>query len=954
MSIISATDIASYIYDPSKVQQVILEQLEAGTTGELVISDPTNPFVMGLEAAAVTSANAATEAKVLTRKIHPTLATTPEELYHHVSDDELANMFAVPAKAPIVFYINRNDLRNFGYRPAGALYVETVIPIGTVVTVLNTPLTVLNDIVVRLYDNGTIFVEQQSNDNDMAVNDIGVLLSGLTTNADGVPFIIFSTMLKQLNVVTKSTTASASEGFAEIIDITDQYCYSVISYKNANTGDVYIPLKRSHSNEYIDPDTPTVYISVYDKQIMFKIPDMYLVDGGVSGNVKIEVYETKGKQYLPINKYLITDFKITLGNTTKSIPASVSTNIAMLAHSTSVLNGGSNSMTLDELRSTIIYNKTGDIDLPMTGYQIERTGLMDGFFIYKSLDIISDRTYVASKNVPMVSSNLVFAKQDVFFNTAKIILSDIKNYPNINVNEDNFVIRSNSVFKMVNGIIELITPDEDQLIKLMGNIDKINYLKNNKLFYTPFYYIVDTENGHTESRVYDLDNPKLDNMIIVGKNNSIIERVNTDKYAIEKTPMGYKIHLKVIANSEFESLDKSTVKVQLALPLIGNEVNVYFDAEYDYNTQIYTFDIHSNLYIDSDGYIDISNGMSTLPNKRVSIFSLGTLYIYTTNTGVIDNTSYLVDEVYRQNGSKEHTVFSKETIEVTFGKEIKHLWNKLYNTYSERMYKLQPFDIPMTYEEDVYEVFPETNSIFRTIYVDGVATLDSNKLHSKGDVVLDESGNIIYRYRKNDIMLDAQGSPIIDLESGLIRYIDMLMLEYEFLIANSEAYSNYRSTTMDVIYGYLFDDVAGFNSRMLENTKILYKSFKSALPVSITVNNIVYSLSYLVKPNVTVHYVNITSLTAQEVIDTTNTIGKILDTYFEKNIIKLSEIKTAVLAALGTNAVAVKITNIDNNNSELLSLDSKANRFVLGKTLDMNKNNELIVRYDINFTPQFI
>lgn len=951
---ISAADIEDYVYDPGKIQQVILTHIEENTEGGLIITDPTNPFIMGLEAAAVTSANAAMEARVLTRKVHPSLAIAAEELYQHISDDELANMFAVPAKAPIVFYINRNDLRNYGYRPAGALYVETVVPVGTEVTVLNVPLTLLNDILVRLYDNGTIFVEQQSNSNDMSVNDIGVLLSGMTSNADGVAWIIFSTMLKQVKVISKATTASASEGFTEVMPITDQYCYSVISYKNSTTNDMYVPLKRSHNDEYIDPKEPTAFISVFDKQVMIKIPDVYLVDGGISGNLKIELYETKGKQYLPINKYLITDYAITLGETGKSEAASTSTNIAMLAHSTSVLNGGSDSMSLDELRSTIIYNKTGDIDLPITGYQIERTGSMDGFYIYKNLDIISDRTYVASKNIPTITSNLVFAKQDVFFNTAKLVLSDIANFTNINVNEDNFVIRSNTVFKMVNGVVELVTPDEVSAVMLMNNIDKIDYLKNNKLFYTPFYYIIDTENGHTESRIYDLDNPKLDNIIIVGKNNNVIERVNTDKFAIEKTSTGYKVYLTLIANTEFNSLDKSTVKVQLALPLIGDEVNVYFDAVYDYNSGVYSFDIRSDLYINADSYIDITNGNSTLTNKSVSIGTLGTIYIYTTNTGVLDDTLYLANEIYRSGGARDHTVFSKETIEVTFGKEIKHLWNRLYNTYSERLYELYQFDIPMTYANDVYEIFPETNSMYRTIYVDGVPTIDTNKLFSQGDIVYDENNEIVYRYHKNDVILDENNSPIINLESGLIRYIDIMMLEYEFLLANSEAYNNYRATTLDVIYGYLFDDIAGYNGKMLENTKVLYKSFKSASPVSVTVNNIIYSLSYLVKPSVTVYYTNITSLTAQEIINCTDTVGKILDGYFEKNIIKLSEIKLAILTALGSNAVAVKITNIDTNNSEMLTLDPKANRFVLGKMLDLNKNNELIVRYDINLTTQFI
>ncbi len=946
-------ELQKYIYDPNMLQKIVLDNIETATNGEIVISDPTSPFTMLLETAAVTSANAAIESKNIIRRKYPSLATKEDELYHHISDNELANMFAIPADTYIVFYVNILDLKTTGFRPIGASYVETTIPEGTEITVLDTPLTLLNDIVVRLYDNGTIFVEQQQNENDIAFEDIGVIPATITTNNEGTPWIIFETRVKQVKKLVKNTAVSVAEGFNHIISSSDKYFYSEVSYKNSNTNDKYVKLEKSHNEEYIDPTIPTVFISVYGNEVLYRIPDLYLVDGGISGNVNIELYETKGNIYLPINKYTIEDFNIVLGNTGKNESASTSANIAILANSRSILEGGSNGMSLEELRHSIINNTKGDIDLPVTDYQLQRYANMSGYEIFKSLDVITERLYIATKSLPKVSSNLILAKQDVFFNTTQVILEDILTNTNINIQNDNFIIKSNTIFKEVNSIIKIVSNDELNYISSLNNIQKMEYLKVNKYFYTPYYYIINNDDMYSTSRVYDLDRPILEDLRIVGKNTTVNQRVNIDKFTILKTVSGYRLVFTVISNDEFKLLNPNLTGLQLKMSLKGTNSFVYFNAVRDISTGYYIVDINTDLFIDDDNYLDLLNGTSDIFNKRFNIDNYITVYIYTTDGSVVDNTNYLNDEINKEPNS-DYVILSKEKLKVTFGRKVEYIWNRLYNTYTERKYLKYEYDIPLVYEEDVYEVDPETGSIYTCTTVGGIPEITTNKLFSKGDYVLDDAGNQILKHKKGDVILDENQLPIINSVSGVIRFIDILMLEYEFKISNSNAYVNYKETTLDVLHSYLFEDLPNFNNKLLENTKLLYKSYKSSKNVIVNINNVYYSMPYIVKPLVTLYVTNKVSLTNDEIELYKNTIGTVINNYLNNTVIKLDEIRKEIITTIGDKVVSVKINNIDPNNSEVITIRDKTTRLVLNKLLDLNKNNELIVKYDIEVIIQYV
>lgn len=942
---LTPNELLQYMYDPARAQEQILNHISEAVNGKLDIADPNNPFTMLLEAVSTVGGSNIINFKNMVQLIHPNLATNLEALYHHLSDDELANMFAIPAEANIAFYINIIELNQFGYRPNGADYVELVIPEYTTVTVADTTFTLLNDILIRRYDSGNIFVEQQTSTEDIAVNDIGILDSAVTTDSNAVPWLIFETRLKQVTRKVIKDTIIAAEGFQKKTPLTDQYFYSKVSYKNNSTGSNYARLRSSFTDEFIDPVIPTVYISRSDTEVIHRIPDVYIIDGGVSGNVTIELYETKGNLVLPINVYGLNDFDINIGNSGKSAASAASTQMTIRANSRDIVNGGRDITPLETIKESIIFNTSGDIDLPITEYDIKKNGYNYGFEIYKAMDILTERVYIANKELVDISDGDIDARADVFFNTVKLIVGEISDMSTVTVDADIIIIKSGTVFKEVNGIVSIVTDTELNIINAMTPEEKIVYLANNTYFFTPFYYIIDKSDIVVDSRVYNLDQTQHGRMLLVSKNNNVNARINTNAVGFGKTPTGYRYLATITSNTDFENIDPRNLYMQLTIPIPDSGLEVKYKATYDEITGYFIFDINTDCYVNSNGYLKLTNGEAPTSLIEIELLSKATIHIYAIDAGEIDETRFLHGEIY-ETSTDSLVVYSKETIDLTFGNSIKYIWNKVSNTFTERKYLKYDADVLAFYDKDVYEIDPETGSIFSVVGGDVVY----NKIHNAGDPVLDNENNQVYLHRKGDVILDENGLPTIDQSVGVIRYIDILMFEYVYKLANSKIYTNYLTSIIEMLTLWLVNNLDELNSKMLENTIIQYRTYRQALPVKIFINNVTHSLPYKARPSVTL-YSKRDGYSKNELLLIKNTIGQIIHNHLDKLTVSYSDIKDEIKETLGSDILGVKITGIDNGqNIEVFSSYNKTSRLALDKRLELNSNNELIVRYNIDLT----
>ena len=957
---IERSELKKYIYNPEMIQKKVLDLIENIDNTSVGITSATSPFTMLLEATAATTANAVNESLSIMRAKYPNLALTRKDLSHHISDDELEGIISKPGYVDILFKVSVTDLLSNGYRPTDAKYTETTIPEGTKITVYDTDLTVLNDIVIKFYDNGTSFVEMLPNpDNPMSLSDIGIIISSVAQDDQGHPYIYFETKVQQLTVSNYNWAVVASEGFTKNIPYksgSNRFSYITVSYENATTYGSKIKLPIGYNDEYLDPYIPTAYVNIIDNDVTTEmipeavevhIPDTYFINDKISGTIYVDLYETKGGIYLPLTDATTTDFVMTLGNTGKNLSTASSANINILLGSRGVITNGSNGLSFDELRNAIIYNTKGDQNLPITDYQLSYNAQLDGFKISKDSDVVTARSYVAMRNLDKTSSTVLRALQDVYFNTVDILLERYISHPQIGLFEDSYILKSGTIFKTVNSQTEIVSEEQMAAIKLLSNEDKLTYFRDAKYFTNPYYYVIAKNKNYSTARVYDLDRPTLTSMKITGSNREIDLRANTNQYVIYKHFDGYEIVLSIFKNEETEAIDPAQLHMMLAIDLVTHN-KLYIKGTYDSSDNVYRFFIKSNMYIDSNDNIMLTNGEATTYSNFSKLASKATFTIYTTDTSVTDPKNYLKDSLPFVHDS--FVVINQESMDLTFGTRIESIWARIAVSYTERKYLKYTEDVLAYYQQDEYEKDPITGLIATV----GEDKLVMNLLHEKGDKVLDSKGNQVVLHHKGEVMLNDKGLPMLDDLGGVVRHLDILMLDYEFYVATAPAYSKHNLMAIDQLNEFMLKILPTRNSKLLENTNLWYKSYKTVLPIRVRINNIIYGLNSIVAPKVTIYYNQNTEfkMTSVEFESTKDKIGFILDKYFENDRISLTEIRSKILAELGQDVLSVKITGIDNNNSELIFIEDTNTRFSLDKILVLNDYNQLEVKYNVDVTIQ--
>ena len=958
--ILERKELEKYVHNPEMAQKKILDLIDKVDKNEVVLTSATNPFTMLLEATAITTANSANETIGIMRAKYPNLALTRKDISHHLSDDEIEGLVSKPGSVDLLFRISVTDILSNGYRPKDAKYVEMTIPELTKITVYNTDLTILNDIVIRVYDNGVSFVEMQPNpDNPLALTDIGIIVSTIAQDEQGHPYVFFETKVQQLTVSNYNYAVVASEGFTKNIpfkSIDNKFSYVYVAYDNANTGGVPVKLPLGFNDEYLDPYTPTAYINIIDNDVTEKlilealrvhIPDTYFLHNKISGTIYIDLYETKGNIYLPLVDALTSDFSIVLGKTGKNSSTAVSPNINIILGSRGVIANGSSGLNFNELRNAIIFNTKGDQNLPITDYQLSYNNQLDGFRIMKDSDVLTGRSYVAMRNLDKTPSTVIRALQDVYFNTVDVMLERFINHPQIGFYEDAFIVKSNTIFKSYNSQTEIVSKEQMDAIKLLTNDDKTTYFREAKFFTNPYYYIISKTKNFSTARVYDLDRPTLTDMRIVGTNKEIEVRCNTNQYTIYKHHDGFEIVLNILKNAEAEAIDTAELHMVAAIDLVTKN-KLFIKGTYDSTDNVYRFFIETPMYISEADRLVITNGEATTYSNYSELITNVSFYIYTTDTSVEDPKNFLVSELTFEN--RKIVVINKETMTLTFGKKIESIWSRIAVSYTERKYLRYKEDVYAYYEQDEYEKDPITGLI--ATVTDHSVTM--KLLHEKGDKVLNEKGEHVILHRKGDVILNEKGLPIIDDMGGVIRHLDILMLDYEFYLATNPAYNKHNLMCIDQLNEYMLKILPTRNDKLLENTNLWYKSYKTVLPIRVRINNIIYGLKSIVSPKVTIYYNQNTEfkLTSVEFENIKDKIGFILDKYFENDKISLAEIRTAIMKELGSDVLSVKITGIDNANSELIYIEDKNTRLSLDKVLIINDYNQLEVKYNVDVVIQ--
>lgn len=951
MADLTVAEIQNYILDPAKSISFVLDRMSDDSNNVLSFQDPTNPAVNLLEFAAFSNSAVLNKINTSLRDVFPSMATNNENLYKHISDADIIGISSSPSTISVVFYIKKIDIEQYAVQYSG--YRKCAIPLYTNIKIDNVDFTLLNRINILLYDNGKIDIEQDISPNGLGIDFI-FYLNSLISVEEEAEWIVFETLVKQVKREVITESIISSKKFTKSITIPNGDRFYFTEVYAVNSDDTRIKLDIIYNDKIFNKNSPSVYVKFLDGEIQYDLPMIYQAEGVLDSTLEIILYTTKGEINIATEILENNKFSIKLGDTEDLEAASIE-NINKFCLSRGMSTFGNNGKSLVDIKKSIIFNTIGKIDTPITTAEFKDAASREGFYLEAIRDTATARNFTVTRSLPEPTSSTIKTKADIFNNQVSIRLDEVSNYSNIAISGNDIVLKANSLFKYNNGIVTMLSNTEVANLKQMPRKNLISYLNVNEIFYNPFTYIVEKDSSIIKSRVYNLNNPKLSNLKVSAKNNYVSARVNIIAMDVTLTDVGYTVRFQVSGNDDFNKLRPEFVKAQLRIPLNNTIEELYFTESMfvdGANNRFFIFNINSDLMIDSDNGMYITNGESTITTKTINISSKMNIDIYSIDNQIVkDITHNSLDSIIKIEDKEFLNVLTLEEVDYVFGQELKYIWNNVVNYYTNRKFKRYTENAFARYQNDVYEYCEETMSIFwpERDLLDNIVDYQTRILHNKGDIIEDENGEKVYAFKIGDYVLDENGNMILDGISGVVRAIDILMVDYKFKVAGKD-YPSYTNEYTNTIVTWINNAITTLNKSALDQTLIQFKSDKNIGTVKLLSNGIQSVHNSIIIPDVVLYLSSSIAITASMTKLFKDTIGKILHKYIETRSFTISQIRNDIISELGDNILGVKISKITNDDREIITVAENSNVFTLSKTLFIDNDNNTDLSYNINLT----
>lgn len=952
------TNIERYKTNPSGIQRVIFDHLDEITNGSVNIVDPTNPFVFLLEASAVNTALAVNESAINTRAQYSELALTNQDLYNHMSDKDYLNRFATPSETTFTIAIQANDLFNkMVYSDSEDCYKAT-IPRDTEFTIDNYVFTNYYPIDFKRYSNGVLIVSFDGNvANPIKTLSNNIISYNVRKDNDNINWIFIDIPVGQFKINSSFYPIQASVNFKETIVFENQYFYTRVFHRK-DSSLAWTELSTTHSDQVFDPYKPTALLKVTDKVLEVRLPIVYINTGLLSGDIRIDVYTTNGAISDDFSKFNVNDFsyKFKAIDEVRDYTDYVTAMTKAVSHvyCNKVVNSGTNGIAFTELRDRVINNNLGDRNIPITNLQLESYVTDTGFEIVKNVDVLTNRIFLAIKKLPNPLNTKLLTAANITINSLIANINDLLRSPNVIDNTDRVTIKSNTLFVNNNSIVSLLSASNIAAIQSLSKPNLVSAVNENNYLYNPYYYVLHLTSQEFEVRAYDLDNPEASNLNFKYQNETLQLPVNTASYTLIKAQGGYTLRVLTKSGNFYKQLNDGLTKVQLFFKpinenkyayILGEQVAKSSDGE-----RYYDFFIETNYDINADDAIYITNAkMYSNESVKVTI-DLSTTFglLYTTNSLVTD---YKRSEIDDYLGSfllpNNSAAVTYETIDITLGYSLNKLWTRARNLNTSVTYKTYSDDVPMLYDTIVYDVDPETNSIFKVVNNEIVYLVK----HNIGDPVLDNDGNQVYKHRKGDIVYDAAGTPIIEAEKLGNKEIDMLFVDGKYYFVTDTVYSEYRTEIAKTIRNWIINEITDIQSILLEQTSIYFypKSTLGKVKAYIDSETSIY-IDAQQTFNITLAVHDRVYRDSELRSSLINNTIKILDNYIDSTItVNMSDALKLLQDYYGDTVVAAKISGLGGDKDLLvINLANEHSRLCLMKKLVLQPDLSLHIVENVN------
>lgn len=942
-------------YNPSSMARIALETLKEINNGEIEIVDTATPFVYSLLSSAVNTSAAIDEARALNRRQYPIEAVTEDDLYMHMSDRDYINRFAVPSKASFKIAFEKSELLSKLVYDPNLEISKLVIPRGTKVTVNNIVFTLLYPIEIRQLQHGGIQILYNTNIiSPIQTLDTNIIDYEIYKDTQ-YEWLAFDIELLQVSVTTNYGSVDLIKS-PEINLVLSGYYYYLRVFIEKN-GD-WVEVKTTHTEQVYDITELTAVIKVTAGNVNVSIPQIYMNTGKLTGRLRYDLYQTQADINADLSVYPIGIFKteftddlFDVGSSTYSAPLKTFKTVSVFSQD--ITTGGALPMTFEELRNAVINNSVGQQEIPITPIQAQTALERAGYDIVTNVDNITGRSMLATRRLPLPDNQKLVTPASSSVEPVLLTEKEAKALNSVKVNFRSVTITPDTIFQNRSGVMKMVSKAKvDALLTLTPELIA-NDVSTNRYFYTPFHYVLHFDAENFSAKPYYLDSPAILLKTFVSDNDKTLMQVSINEYEIHRTETGYQILISVKSDESYRKLNDKDVFVQLAYRPTKEKDYAYINgtlvAVNNENERVFSFDLSTNFYIDKADELYLtkfkmySDEEKSLPTPLLNDFDV----LFATSADMSAN--WAPDDIDKKLGKflLPKTIYgiANEKIRVKLGVSLENLWARSRSIITAADYLLYSDDVPMKFEEDVYDIDPVTGSAVKIINGQVVHQI----LHKKGDPVTDDKGNPVMAHLKGDVVLDKKGKPAFADEYSLTRQIDLLLVEGEYWFATDEVTQSYKQELVGTFVDWIIDGLGEISKHLLEQTKVYFYPKSTVGEIDAMVNN--STRTYLASGQ-TFNVVLYVSKIVHDNLELRKKLSAatvtVISEQLDNETVNKSNIISALKDAYGSDVIGFDLFGLGGGNTiDSITVLNEAKRCSIRKRLVAQGDGSLIVEEDV-------
>lgn len=805
------------IVDPTSFIRPSLEAIDEAMENGFNIVTPNSPFLNLIEMSSTCAVAAMNNSNVNMRRQYRNLAQTYDDLYGHLSDRDFKGRFGNPGRADVHLILSYQWLIDNATVEASTNDRCVYIPKDSIITVNGIDFYFHHDIKIHILASGGIQVYFVINRESPIYSPTSLILSNKEIYIDGQKLVDITIPVEQLSLDILSSPVTAN-GFDISFTLPRDFYYARAFIK---IGGVWSEVPTTHSQQVYDPDIATMVLKVTDKTLEATIPDVYINKGIAGTEARLLVYTTLGNNTTDLSQYQIGDFKIQYNDAFDDnieLWENLTSNPVALLYSTSRISDGTNSLTFQQMKDKVIYNGYGK-NTSVTYDELTKAMNLRGYGIYRQKDTISDRVYVATKELPLpespfISSSAAVTNKDVVIDIER---GDIDNH--VVTNGNITTLKPRGLFRSTGYDVVMASDTEDAAIRAKDPYALCDTLNNEEWFYTPFYYVLDSSTAIFRTDAYYLDEPETLTTSFVNFNPSLDYAVKTNSAKISFDGSKYTINVKAATPS-------SLIGLHLQLRHTDEDGQVHhLNAPQNAITGTeseFIFELSTNLAIDNNHRFFCPDLMDAAGNNQDVWVDLETEFefIYVIEDSTITPSPF--------DGSIDTIGFNTNVSGVTYDKitfkfgDVLDSLNVLSKSYlMPGEVQVHNTDVPLVYEADVYQ-----NDAAGKVYeIDGDGNVQFNILHNAGDLIIVD-GEQQYKHRAGDPVV-VDGNLVYNKTPYNARKVRLFLIDAKYLFADDTSATAYR----DAIPRHVIEslgDIKDYDPEMLERTTLLFEPISTA------------------------------------------------------------------------------------------------------------------------------